>query len=53
MNEQDCYPREKTKLASRQGNHWLIVSPNFFHLFVTRPSEICVVFKDIHTANNL
>ena len=29
-------------MASGQGSHWLIESPNNFHLRVTRPPEICV-----------
>ena len=40
------------QMTSGQGSHWLIESPNFFHLCVTRSPEICVnlVFKHIHAA---
>ena len=39
------------QIASGQGRHWLFESPTIFHLFVTRPPEICAnfVFKHIHT----
>ena len=46
-------PKAKAHTASGQGRHWLIESPTCFHLYVTRPSEICVnlFFKHIHAAS--
>ena len=43
--------KAKAQMASGQGSHWLIESPTYFHLCVTRCPEICVnlVFKHIHT----
>ena len=45
--------KAKTQMASGQGSHWFIESPEMFHLCVTRPPEICVnlVFKYIHAAS--
>ena len=46
-------PNNKFQMASGQGSHWLIESPQLYHLSVACPYQISVdsIFKHIHTTS--